>query len=114
MPDERTYPILSPYVRFFRDEDEAARLERLRFHLESGDYFPFIATIIGSLKEAAAECGDQAALALAGVMQRDLIHLHERYDITPKAEPIAYEKRAVVRFTDEPTRNHQSRDTRSA
>lgn len=98
----RTYgPIRSPYW-IILDGDEA-RIERLRFHIERGDYFPFLATVFGMLGETIAagtplpEIAKTQA-AFADDMRKDLLYLHERYDLAPKAKKLAYTKEKMVRF----------------
>lgn len=99
---ERTYAIASPYW-FIADAAPEDPLARLEFHIEAGDYFPFLATIIGMLSEAASECikpGSPEAIQLAAALQarKDLLHLHERYLITPRKEKISYTREKAVRF----------------
>lgn len=67
------------------------RLEQLKYHLETGDYFPLLSTIMGFMEEAMYEC-QTGTLTLAPMeaevirqMREDLIHLHNHYEIRPKA-----------------------------
>ncbi|MGE5540970.1 MAG: hypothetical protein ACM3TU_01650 [Bacillota bacterium] len=67
------------------------RLQELQFHLESGDYFPLLSTILGFLEEGMRQC-EQGVLALAPVeaevlenLRMDLIYLHKHYEISPKS-----------------------------
>ncbi len=69
------------------------RIERLSFHLKTGDYFPMLATILGFAQETVAGCGcgtDEALVSLeAGVLKNirnELLYLHENYRIVPILE----------------------------
>lgn len=98
------YPTHIPVFSILRDSEDDERIERLRYHISAGDYFPFLATIVGMLKETAEDCahllghaGEQAKFA--DMLRDDLIYLHEHYELTPKERPISYSKKKVVRFT---------------
>ncbi|HYF28742.1 MAG TPA: hypothetical protein VEA36_00040 [Candidatus Paceibacterota bacterium] len=94
------YALRSRYW-IIRDADEE-RLTRLTFHIEQGDYFPFLATVIGMLGETASRCGPagmaQEQARFAEEMRKDLLHLHEHYTIAPRKVRLAYTKRKMVRF----------------
>jgi hypothetical protein len=69
------------------------RIERLTFHLKTGDYFPMLATILGFAQETVAGCGcgaDSDLLPLeTGVLKdtrNDLMYLHKNYRIVPILE----------------------------
>jgi hypothetical protein len=91
-------PLRSPYW-IICDGD---RLERLHFHIEQGDYFPFLATVMGMLGETASRCGPagigQTQAEFAVDMRQDLIYLHEHYDIRPRKTRRAFAKEKMVRF----------------
>ncbi|NNM83974.1 hypothetical protein HKL94_02040 [Candidatus Parcubacteria bacterium] len=69
-------------------EDE--RLSRLNFHLETGDYFPFLATLLGFVEETIAS-GDRSedmnAIQLDAIKsaRKDLSYLRDHYQITPRS-----------------------------
>ncbi len=92
----------APATFLFRDESDDARLKRLRFHIEQGDYFPFLASVVGFLEEAVRVCGSDPESAekarYAADVRKDLIHLHEHYDLAPSAKPRTYSARKMVRF----------------
>lgn len=84
-------------------DGDSDRLERLKFHIERGDYFPFLATVVGMLGDTVKTYGLPSDIAgtqaaFAEDMRKDLLYLHERYDITPKQQQLAYTKEKVVRF----------------
>lgn len=83
-----------------RDTPDDERIERLKFHVDEGDYFPYLATVIGLLKDAAIGEGDipEAYLPLIEDMKKDLIHLQEHYDLVKKDVPVPYSRRKMVRF----------------
>lgn len=65
--------------------DDAARLARLRFHLETADYFAFLATIFGILEEGLTEKSEdtEKEVALVRCIRKDLVYLQSTYHITP-------------------------------
>lgn len=80
------------------------RLERLRFHIQAADYFPYVATVLGFLRDTLANRDPLTPLERMQAEQidglrKDLIHIHESYDLVPKKKPLAYAKQKVVRFT---------------
>lgn len=84
MPD-RAYAIALPACWIIRDAEDDRRLERLEFHLKHGDYFPMVATVLGFVEEALAECkSDIVKAATLKTLKKDLMHLHKHYRITPK------------------------------
>ena len=83
-----------PYEQQQDTGDNPTRLKELEFHLESGDYFPLLATVLGFLEEGMRQC-ETGPLETAPVeatviedFRRDLIHLHKNYQILPKGEPV--------------------------
>lgn len=83
---------------------DAERLARLRFHIEAGDYFPFVATVLGFVKDTLSGRGELTPLERMqseqiDALRKDLIHIHERYDLIPKKAPLSYSDKKVVRFT---------------
>ncbi len=100
MVAERLYT-LAPTYRVCRDAPRDERMERLAFHIEHGDYFPFLATVIGFLKEAIEDCGvseSATKAAFASDMQKDLLYLQEHYRLAPLDAPTPYTKAKMVRF----------------
>ncbi|HEY0947962.1 MAG TPA: hypothetical protein VGE53_00520 [Candidatus Paceibacterota bacterium] len=97
----RTYSLI-PISWLLRDESDDERLKRLRFHIEQGDYFPFLASVIGFLEEAARACtGDpdnKTKADFAASVRKDLIHLHEHYQLKESKAPRTYSTRKMVRF----------------
>jgi hypothetical protein len=67
------------------------RLEKLKFHLDTGDYFPMLATILGFVQETVTECecADVADILpmetrIVRDTRKDLMYLHSNYHIVPK------------------------------
>lgn len=94
-------PIPSPYW-IIRDGDDA-RIERLKFHIERDDYFPFLATVVGMLSDTITTCNASSDVMktqslFAEDLRKDLLYLHEHYAISPRKERLAYTKEKVVRF----------------
>lgn len=88
-------PFDDTYARPFRElaelgdsPEEAARLARLRYHLRTGDYFAFLATIFGILEDSlvngSASPGEQ--LALVKNMRKDLVYLQQECQIGEQIE----------------------------
>lgn len=66
------------------------RLKQLEFHIDSGDYFPLLATIMGFLEEGIREC-ENGFLTIVPMeseiiqnVRKDLLHLHQHYKIDRK------------------------------
>lgn len=81
---------MQPYECMTEITSEPERLRQLEYHIESGDYFPLLATVLGFLEEGMREC-ETGVLTLAPIeaeviegFRRDLIHLHKNYKIAPK------------------------------
>lgn len=82
--NERVYA-LSPIFFTFRDAEDDRRIERLEFHLKSGDYFPMLATILGFVEETVKDCAkDDVQYGLIQKVRKDLMHLHKNYRIEKK------------------------------
>ena len=65
------------------------RLEKLAFHIQTDDYFRYLATLLGFAEEALA--GDVREQDLASVQieairaaRKDLQYLHDHYRIEPR------------------------------
>ncbi|MFA6408293.1 MAG: hypothetical protein WCW36_02380 [Candidatus Paceibacterota bacterium] len=58
--------------------------EHIDFHIKTGDYFNFIATAIGFFEEGLAASAVRERV-LAEDLRRDLRHVNDMYQITPKA-----------------------------
>lgn len=88
MSDSRAFAL--PYECQEDTSSNPARLKELEFHIESGDYFPLLATVLGFLEEGMRQC-ETGSLDTAPVQatviedfRKDLIHLHKNYQIRPK------------------------------
>jgi hypothetical protein len=61
---------------------------RLLFHVNTGDYFAVLATVLGfveeSLVERTASRLEEKEVALVQKLRENLIYLHEHYRIEPK------------------------------
>jgi hypothetical protein len=61
--------------------------EHIDFHIEAGDYFNFLATVIGLFEERLAEASDaEHERALAKKIRCDLRYVNATYKIIPKAD----------------------------
>ncbi len=74
---------------------EEKRLERLDFHLKTGDYFRVLATVLGFLEETVADCTCSAVSDMTPLEQevikslrQDLAYLHDNYRIVPMMNEI--------------------------
>ena len=79
----------------FRDQPiDDERKERLDFHLNTGDYFPMLATILGFAQENVQDCacsaedGEIASIEkdVLEKTRKDLMYLHQNYRIVPISE----------------------------
>ena len=68
-------------------------IERLDFHLKTGDYFPMLATILGFIQESVGECACTTVTEMVPIetkliqnVRKDLAYLHKNYRIVPHAE----------------------------
>lgn len=71
---------------------EDTQIERLKFHLESGDYFRLLATMFGFLEETVEnKCetvpGEMMDIQCETItrFRKDLEYLHQHYQILPKS-----------------------------
>lgn len=70
-------------LSYIRDEASVS------FHVDSGDYFGTIATVISLISQDIAEkgsCDIQGLLKALKNLEKDLVHLQENYDISPKKQ----------------------------
>jgi hypothetical protein len=99
---EREYYLPASIFWNFNDASDDERLARLAFHVERGDYFPFLATVVGLLKETINESAGREKAAtemdFAESMRKDLLYLHEHYDLVPKAVPLSFSREKAVVF----------------
>lgn len=71
---------LTPSAAVLRDTPE-----RIDFHVRNGDYFAFLATMMGFLQEGLERCpGASKEHELAVDLLKDLRHAHKTYNIVPK------------------------------
>ena len=65
--------------------EDTVRLARLRYHLETSDYFAFLATIFGIIEEGLTSKSTDVntELALVRSMRKDLLYLQDGYHIEP-------------------------------
>ena len=85
--DHRLAQPFSELARESRSPEEAERLSRLRYHLESNDYFAFLATVFGILEEGLYGKKSEVAaeeLAFIHSMRKDLVYLQSEYRIDPR------------------------------
>lgn len=68
--------------------EDRERLAQLKYHLDSGDYFAFLATIFGILEEGLLKKPNAIAheeLSLIESIRKDLVYLQSEYHIEPVA-----------------------------
>lgn len=60
--------------------------DRLDFHIQSGDYFAFLATKLGFLEEAVKRCGGLSGeeKGIAKELRHDLRYVQAHYKILPR------------------------------
>jgi hypothetical protein len=81
-----------PYDSVADTSQDPVRLEKLQFHIESGDLFPLLSTIVCFLEEGMRACEAGESLTIAPVetevlknVREDLLYLHKHYSLSPKA-----------------------------
>lgn len=99
-----TYSIPSPYISIIRDVPESDfylrtnrlkedHIPRLKFHVESGDYFAMLSTILGIVEERIMKYEKENArkspqsskeLELLQSLRQDLWYMYENYKIIEK------------------------------
>lgn len=85
----QVYNIKSPYW-FVRDKqsDEQDNLEELHFHVQAGDYFSTLATILGFVEEMILEQDEKNVmtyeLKVLRRVKKDLLYLNANFDIKAK------------------------------
>ena len=82
-----------PYECQVDASSDPKELERLQFHLKTGDYFPLLATVMCALEEGIKSCEagvEHAAEYLDSTVleniRKELLYLHKHYTITPKSD----------------------------
>ena len=67
--------------------------EHIDFHIKTGDYFAFLATILGFIEETLQTSNAEGKVAMelnaAKEMREDLRYVHQHYRIIPKEEDVA-------------------------
>jgi hypothetical protein len=76
------------YAQSFKElaaREDSQHLTQLRFHLNSGDYFAFLATIFGILEDGLSGKSPQTEdeLELIRSIRQDLVYLQQEYRIEP-------------------------------
>ena len=83
-----THPYSYPeQVEMRNGPEDRERLSKLRYHLESSDYFAFLATIFGILEEGlTGKTGNiDEEVELVRSIRKDLVYLQNEYRIEPLA-----------------------------
>jgi hypothetical protein len=89
-PIPSPYPVLRRHYWLVRDKPADERRATLMRHIESGDYFAVLATILGFLEETVRACHEQQTpmditqVRVIESLREDLKFLHESYRIVPK------------------------------
>lgn len=62
--------------------------DRIDYHVQTGDYFSFLATILGFVEESLARCGadglTEEELNIARQLRHDLRYVQANYKILPR------------------------------
>jgi hypothetical protein len=85
---------LRSYNWFFKEQlPDDERLERLNYHVKSGDYFPLLSTIFGFVQETLKEYENDGSPELVTMesdaiqmARKDLAYLQQNYHIIPKSQ----------------------------
>ncbi|TSD05286.1 MAG: hypothetical protein Greene07147_607 [Parcubacteria group bacterium Greene0714_7] len=81
-------------------QDEALQLKQFIFHVENGDYFAMLSTLLGFVEETANKLEEKdEAMKIAEMqiarLRHNLQYLHENYNITPKKRPLEAEPKLI-------------------
>lgn len=94
---ELQFPDIQPNILVLDDsQDTAEQLKQFVFHVENGDYFAMLATLLGFVEETASKLQEKdEAMKIAEMqiarLRKNLQYLHENYNITPKKKPVIAE-----------------------
>ena len=94
---ELQFPDVQPNILILDDsQDEAGQLKQFIFHIENGDYFAMLSTLLGFVEETANKLEEKdEAMKIAEMqiarLRQNLQYLHENYTITPKQKPLEVE-----------------------
>ncbi len=87
---ELEFPVIHSNILIIQDaEDAEGELKQLIFHVENGDYFAMLSTLLGFVEETAGKLQEKdEAMKIAEIqiarLRENLKYLHENYTITPK------------------------------
>lgn len=78
----------SPYLIRSNVRVLADSPQQIDFHIRTGDYFSFLATLMGFMEETVATCGDNELIEkhkkLARELRHDLRYVQANYSIIPR------------------------------
>jgi len=84
------FPTITSNILILQDsKDESGEIKQLIFHVENGDYFAMLSTLLGFVEETASKLEEKdEAMKIAEMqiarLRANLKYLHENYTITPK------------------------------
>ncbi|MEZ4104420.1 MAG: hypothetical protein R3B60_03990 [Candidatus Paceibacterota bacterium] len=88
LSENRQYIIKSPYWQVRDGDDNLENLDQLHFHVQAGDYFSTLATILGFVEEMIMEQDTKNAMAyelkVLRQVKKDLLYLNANFDIKAK------------------------------
>lgn len=84
-------PSLDTNILILEDSSEDGEIHQLIFHVETGDYFAMLSTLLGFVEETAGKLQEQdEAMKIAEMqiarLRANLKYLQDNYVITPKAK----------------------------
>ena len=86
----RSYPGRAPRMWLLRDAPKEDRVREIDFHVESGDYFVTLSTILWLLEDSLSDCRARGEaptafqLATLQSLKDELLHMHRNYTIRKK------------------------------
>mgnify|MGYP001565162621 CR=1 FL=1 len=87
---ELQFPDIQPTILTLQDsQNESGQFKQFIFHVEHGDYFAMLSTLLGFVEETANKLQEKdEAMKIAEIqiarLRENLQYLHENYTITPK------------------------------
>lgn len=94
------FPPVEPDILILENADEGSQMHELIFHVESGDYFAMLSTLLGFVEETASKLQEQdEAMKIAEMqiarLRANLKYLQDNYTITPKKKSLETEPKLI-------------------
>ncbi|MES2135330.1 MAG: hypothetical protein V4449_03765 [Patescibacteria group bacterium] len=98
---ELQFPSINANILILQDsQDENGEFKQFIFHVDNGDYFAMLSTLLGFVEETASKLEEKdetmrIAQQQIARLRHNLQYLHENYTITPKKKPLEAEPKLI-------------------